>query len=155
MKRRHILWIGLFLYVASFFLIAVVNLEPFRFGIRGYSCANSTLLAPWDEDARRLGWMRFKDPEYIPMLISGWINPAFLIALAFASSVRFHRVFSILRTVLIVMFPFCWVVFRYEDLRPREGHFVWIVGMLLALFSKELAARVSSSRAAAQGLALI
>jgi hypothetical protein len=39
------------------------------------------------------------------------------------------------------MAPFCWVVFHYENLYPREGYFLWILGMLLALFSPNLAIR--------------
>ncbi len=46
---------------------------------------------------------------------------------------------AVLRIVVILMIPFCWVVFHYESLHPREGHFVWIIGMLLVLFSPELA----------------
>ena len=37
------------------------------------------------------------------------------------------------------MVPFSWAVFVYEKLYPREGYFVWIIGMLLVLFSRELA----------------
>jgi hypothetical protein len=33
------------------------------------------------------------------------------------------------------MIPFSWVIFHYENYCPREGHFLWILGMLLVLVS--------------------
>jgi len=34
------------------------------------------------------------------------------------------------------MIPFCWIVFYNERLYPREGHILWVAGMVLALFSE-------------------
>jgi hypothetical protein len=45
---------------------------------------------------------------------------------------------------MLLMIPCCWVVFHDEKLYPREGHFVWIIGMLLVLFSST---RTLTSRA--------
>jgi hypothetical protein len=42
----------------------------------------------------------------------------------------------ILRTITLVMIPFCWIVFYDEHAYPREGHVLWIAGMVLALFSE-------------------
>jgi hypothetical protein len=45
-----------------------------------------------------------------------------------------------------MMIPFCWIVFHYENLSPRLGHFLWILGMLLVLFANKISTdRVPSS----------
>ena len=40
-----------------------------------------------------------------------------------------------LKFVLISMIPFCWVVFYSFEIYPREGHVLWVIGMLLVLFA--------------------
>jgi hypothetical protein len=81
---------------------------------------------------------RFFDVEaavYIPLLIIGWINMAFLASLTIRWRSGDGRAFRILRTATLLMIPFCWIVFYNEGLYPREGHVLWVVGMVLALFS--------------------
>jgi hypothetical protein len=35
------------------------------------------------------------------------------------------------------MIPFSWLIFHYENLFPREGHDLWIIGIvLLVLFGR-------------------
>ena len=34
------------------------------------------------------------------------------------------------------MFPFCWIVFHFDHLYPREGYFLWTAGMTLMLLYK-------------------
>jgi len=119
------------LYVVSFFLVAIkVNFPGFT--MRGYECANDELLAPWDANTTFDG--RF---DFLSTLISGWINPVFLITAIFVSLDRPRRLIAVMRIVLILMIPFCWIVFHYEGVYPREGHFIWILGMSLVLFSRE------------------
>ena len=36
------------------------------------------------------------------------------------------------------MIPFCWIVLYKYALYPHEGHFLWIAGMVFALFSDSL-----------------
>ncbi|MGO9591890.1 MAG: hypothetical protein ACLP3K_17820 [Candidatus Acidiferrales bacterium] len=132
MRRRYILWIGLSLYAVSFFLIAIADSSP-GIGLRGYQCANNTFFAPWDHDTTFDSRL-----DFLATLISGWINPAFLIAAALSVFGQRLRLVAALRIVVLLMIPFCWIVFHYESLYPREGHFVWIIGMLLVLFSREL-----------------
>lgn len=43
--------------------------------------------------------------------------------------------------MVLLMIPFCWVVFHYEDFSFREGHIVWIFGMVLTLFSPGIGSR--------------
>ena len=107
--------------------------------MRGYECALNTLSGPWEPDAHSQGRLSF-----LSLLISGWINPVFLITAIFVLFSRLQAVTAVLRFVVVLMMPFCWVVFHYEGVYPREGHFVWVFGMLLVLFSRELAKRESA-----------
>ena len=77
-----------------------------------------------------------KAAVYIPLLIIGWINIAFLASLTIRWRSGNGRAFRILRTATLLMIPFCWIVFYNERLYPREGHVLWVVGMVLALFSE-------------------
>jgi hypothetical protein len=45
---------------------------------------------------------------------------------------------SVLRIIVILLIPLCWVVFHYENVRPREGCFLWIAGMLVVLLCANL-----------------
>jgi hypothetical protein len=74
--------------------------------------------------------------DYLGVLLSGWINPTFLIAAGFASFRPSARITRILGITTLAMIPFCWVVFYYHHFYPREGHFVWIAGMLLVFFAR-------------------
>jgi len=76
--------------------------------------------------------------EFFSLLISGWINPLFLITIILMSRKRFSQPIAILKIIILLMIPFCWIVFYYEKLYPREGHFLWVIGMLLTLFSSKL-----------------
>ena len=76
-----------------------------------------------------------KAAVYIPLLIIGWINIAFLACLTIRWRSGKGRAFKILRIITLLMIPFCWIVFYNEGLHPREGHVLWVVGMVLALFS--------------------
>ena len=71
----------------------------------------------------------------VAWLISGWINIVFLAALAMRWWEGNRRPFKILRTITLLMIPFCWIVFHNEHLYPREGHVLWVVAMVVALFS--------------------
>jgi hypothetical protein len=135
---RVVFFIGLLLYIGSFFLTAVIGVKEVSgslvaSGFSGYTCALTTLLSPWGHE----GWEALRDTplEYFPILFSGWINPVFLIT-AIALLVKPNgRPGALLRIVVIVMFPACWIVFYQMNLRPRAGYFLWTAAMLLVLFS--------------------
>jgi hypothetical protein len=127
-------------YAVSFGLFAVSRGVP----IPGYGCAYVTLVNTLVMDSR---FFEGKTAEYIALLISGWINIAFLASLAIRWRSGNGRAFRILRTTTLLMIPFCWIVFYDEGLYPREGHVLWIVGMVLALFSESS----SSSRSMTAG----
>ena len=132
-KRGILVAVGLSIYVASFFLWAVEDSGWLASKVRGYSCAELTLESPFSEDGR--SQLHEKPIEYFSTLGSGLINPLFLVT--FFLQLFWVRPWAIivLRNLTILMIPLCWVVFRYEHLYPREGHILWIVGMLLTLFA--------------------
>jgi len=103
--------------------------------MRGYECARATLSSPWAPDANSDG--RF---VFLSVLLSGWINPVFLITAIFVFFGKSPRLIAVMRIVVVLMIPFCWFFIHYEGVYPREGHFVWIAGMLMTLFSRELVA---------------
>jgi hypothetical protein len=131
--RGILVALGLSMYVASFFLWAVVDdSQPKAFPMRGYYCADFALFYPLG-DGRR--WLLDRKPlEYFSLLGSGLINPVFLTTFFLQLRSVKQSAIKILKVITILMIPLCWVVFRYEQFYPREGHVLWIAGMLLTLF---------------------
>ena len=125
-KRGTLVAVGLSMYVASFFLRAIGDL-------RGYFCADFALVYPLGAEGRSL--FHERPVEYFSILGSGLINPLFLITFFLRLCEMRPFVITVLRTLTILMMPLCWVVFRYESFYPREGHVLWIAGMLLTLFA--------------------
>jgi hypothetical protein len=128
--------VGLMAYAVSFLLLAVGQL-------RGYFCAELALLYPWGSDGRIL--LREKPLEFFSLLTSGWVNPLFLAATA-VGFWRPRSTASVILTVLTVLsIPACWVVFYYEGFHAREGHVLWIAGMVLTLAAAWLTGKPSKS----------
>lgn len=137
-SQPKLFWIGIAIYVASFFTAAVAHRWPGSAPARGYSCALGALTLPWGRNNPfgPSGIFEHRMFEYFAVLISGWINLAFLVTAFLIISIKLsRRAMVILRTLIGLMIPFCWVVFHYEQSYPREGHFLWLLGMLLVLFS--------------------
>jgi hypothetical protein len=137
-SRREVLYIGLALYGVSFFLIAVATLNAYGGAyaapMRGYDCARFALGLAWGPNLfGHQGLFEDRPLDYLGVLLSGWINPTFLVAALFMSLRPLARIARILAIGTLAMIPFCWVVFYYHHFYPREGHLVWIAGMLLVL----------------------
>lgn len=134
-KNAILVVVGMAIYIGAFFLIAAreVHASAGNSGYPGWFCAFDTLVAPWGHDARStIG----EDPvQFFSMLISGWINPLFLATLAVALVWPKSRLGFVLRILVLLMFIACWVVFYKMTLYPREGYFLWTLGMLLVMFS--------------------
>jgi hypothetical protein len=133
--QRKILWAGMLVYAVSFVLVAVGGGGLFA-GAPGFACAVEAISAPLH--LSDIGILAF---ENISLHISGLINPVFLATVILMLVKPSHRLVLIAKVALLLMAPFCWVVFHYEGLYPREGYFLWIFGMLLVLFSTNLATR--------------
>ncbi len=141
MKRHLFILAGLALFVTSFFLVAVSA----NGGVRGYLCAWITLVIPWGHDGMNV--LHEQPVQYFAILFSGWINPVFLITVVLLLR-RKKRMANIFTIVLILLLPFCWVVFAQEHMYPVAGYFLWILGMLLVV----LAGRSGSPRATASSV---
>jgi len=128
--RKKWIWLGLGLYVLSFFLPAVSAKKPWEGldGVRGYLCAYVSLVLPWAEK----GQVLFKQPlRSFPLLISGWIN---LLFVAWFALRQFGKG-AWLRPVIAAMIPMTWVVLGQNQVFPRIGHVIWIAGMLICFLS--------------------
>jgi len=139
-KRRQIALVAaMVLYAASFFVDAVIDTPGSSSASRisGYDCAYLTLLFPWTRDALRS--VQDHPLQYMGMLLSGWINPMFLITMGFLLKRRTAHLGENLRIVLLLMFLACWLVFSEVQVRPTYGYFLWTIAMLLALFSRSFA----------------
>ena len=135
-RHSQLLWIGLLIYAISFFLASAGPSDASK-PLRGYFCATVTLLFSWEEVKL---WIHgapsiYNLLEYLSVLVSGWINPVFLVGLLVTSVRPSSSSFTLARISLILAIPACWIVFYYHQLYPREGHFLWIVGMFMVLFS--------------------
>ena len=135
--NRALFGVGLLLYVLSFFLVATRDSKGGLFGrMVGYECA---YLAPEYVIAGTPfshGDAYVPPLPYLAILVAGLINPVFLVYVTLAFLGRKPRAMNVLRYVLVAMIPFSWLAFPFFELYPREGHFVWVAGMLLVLFSK-------------------
>lgn len=132
---RWFVWSGLLLYAVAFALPAIS--APDSPPLPGYRCAFFvTVMQPWSPDNRAL--VVHAPLRYIPLMLTGWINPLFLVTAILVLLRRASRLASVLRIIVVLLIPLCWVVFHYENVRPREGFFLWIGGMLLVLISANL-----------------
>ncbi len=135
-RSRTIFLTGLALYAVSFFLLAVSfdgsKRDPFALDpLHGWLCANIALVEPWNTL-----WKLSKAPfAWAALLLSGLINPVFLITVILFWRQRARRMALMLAIAVLALNPFCWIVFHDEGLHPREGYFLWVLSMVLVLFS--------------------
>ena len=123
-RERPVLAVAIFAYALSFGLVAASTKGGVS--LPGFECAYYTLVVihRFPRDHMNVAW-----------LISGWINIVFLAALTMRWWDGNRPPFKILRTITLLMIPFCWIVFYDGRLFPREGHSLWVASMVLALFS--------------------
>ena len=131
--NSKMLWIGLSLYLGSFLLIGATGPGPAPgHGARGYFWAWWALAIPWlnlDLWTQGAGFILMPATA-----VAGLINPVFIVT-SLALVKPFWRLFFALRIVLLGMFPLCLIPFILFRFRPREGFALWILGMMLVLFS--------------------
>jgi hypothetical protein len=130
------LWIGLSIYVVSFFLVAIGHSDGLGRPVPGYDCAFFALALPLTATPLSHGGpFENRFFEYLAVLITGMVNPLVVVYLILVFRERNLRLVKALRIIVPLMIPFSWVVFHYEQYYPREGHVLWIAGILLILFS--------------------
>jgi hypothetical protein len=134
-RKKTLFWIGMAIYAVSFALVAVASRWPGGGLMRGYQAAFFSIWGALSENPLSDHWL-FQDAKfvYVSLLISSLINPLFLVILTLAAT-GYQQAVAILRIILLLMIPFCWVCFNWQHFYPREGYFLWILGMALALFS--------------------
>jgi hypothetical protein len=139
-RQLKIFWWGFVLYLVSFFLVAVHEPGVSYFqALTGFVCAYLTLASSLPRSIAELlvggGW---DGGHLYSFWISGWINPVFLFTAFLELSGQYPKTVKALRIVVLLMIPFCWLVYAEYRFWPREGHVVWIMGMTVVLFSREL-----------------
>lgn len=134
--NRALFGFGLLLYILSFFLFATGDPKGVFGRLPGYECAYLAPESVMTNTPFSHGDAYVPPLPYLAILVAGLINPVFLVYVTLAFLGRKPRAMKVLRYVLVAMIPFCWLAFPFFELYPREGHFVWIAGMLLVLFSK-------------------
>jgi hypothetical protein len=142
----------MFIYGISFCLVALgeTKFSPGNKPLFGFACAFVALMFPIIQ-ARDALWhntpLLFPVWVYIYILVSGWINPVFMLAAFLYLTGSYSRAVAILRIVVVSMIPFTWIfAFYYLRTYPREGFFLWVIGMVMALFSEEMATSLGSQR---------
>jgi hypothetical protein len=141
--RILLLIIGFAIFVGAFFLPALVGgAAP------GYFYAWITLILPWGHDGMNM--LREQPMQYAAVLLAGLINPLFLVTLPLIAFKKLPRATLVLSILVLLLLPFCWVIFHHENFHPGKGHFLWITGIVLVLIAGRLgAARTTPSGAAA------
>jgi hypothetical protein len=129
---------GIVMFAVSFMLPAVkeASASPSSPGVRGFTCAIATISLPWGKDGRDA--RRSAPLQYFSILLSGWINPAFIVALLLVLVRPQWLAGAMLTYVVTLMFVFCWIVFYQLKLYPQQGYFLWMFGILLALYSSKI-----------------
>jgi hypothetical protein len=129
---------GIAAFAASFALPAVKEAKASSnsAGVPGFTCATITLQMPWSNDGRTL--LHESPLQYFSILFSGWINPLFLVTLVMVLIKPRWRPTIVLGYLVAAMQVFCWILFFQLHLFPRQGYFLWLSGMLLALYSNKI-----------------
>jgi hypothetical protein len=136
--RWTALFAGIVMFAVSFMLPAVkeASASPSSAGVPGFTCAILTLQMPWSKDGREV--LKESPLQYFSILFSGWINPAFILTLLLVLIRPRWLASTILTYVVTLMFIFCWIVFYQLHYYPRQGYFLWMAGILLALYSSKI-----------------
>jgi hypothetical protein len=132
---------GLCVFIVAFFVPAVRagGAGPEAVVFPGWKCASVALT----ETMALVGKSGVEKPSFEVLLVifSGWINP--LVLLLFILS--FWGTLLALRRVLAVIVLLCmaatWTFFAVQNVKPLVGHFLWIAGALLVLFSAAIGGR--------------
>ena len=140
-RQLRIFWWGILIYALSFFLIAAQFIGMgFWSPWFGFMAAIYAFWLPWS-NGMASGAPFHNYFQWAALVLSGWINPVFIVTAFLDLSGQYKRAFAVLRVAIVVMIPFCWVFFAYAFMYPREGHVAWVAGMLIVLFSKKIEER--------------
>jgi hypothetical protein len=137
-RSDKVLLVALIVFALSFFLPAIWIPHATPHTATGYWCAYVTLVSPWTTDGLRD--LPTAPIKYFSILLSGWINPLFLMSMVLSRRERTRRPSRMLRTVALFLMPVCWIVFFTQNVYPFVGYFIWTAAMIAALFSSSFSA---------------
>jgi len=144
-RSEKVLLVALIVFAISFFLPAIWIPHVTSHTATGYWCAWVTLVSPWTADG--LKDLPTAPIKYFSILLSGWINPLFLISIVLSRGESTRKLSRTLRTVALCLMPACWIVFFTQGVYPFVAYFIWTVAMLAALFSSSFSAsRLSTNQ---------
>lgn len=140
---------GLALFAFGFKLPAIKEIaRPGTTGntLIGYNCAALALRLPWGKEG--ITFLHSDPVAYFAVLISGWINPFFLLGLLVLLVRPQSRLNWVFRVLLPLMFVACWIVFQKIHFYAYTGFYVWMCGILMVLFSDLWAKRPAAAGSA-------
>jgi len=137
-RSEKVLLGALIVFLISFFLPAIWIPHVTPHTATGYWCAYVTLISPWTADGLRD--LPTAPVKYFSILLSGWINPLFLISTVLSRSEGTRRTSRMLRMVALFLMPACWIVFFTQNVYPFVGYLFWTAAMIAALFSSSFLA---------------
>jgi hypothetical protein len=140
-------WTGLAIYLISHVLPAIEGPVVRSGQAFGFYCAFYSLFFSAGQAVSLLRHEPaiMKPVSVFALFASGMLNVFFVAATLLIVRGRSPQPVEILfKSLVILMVPFCWVVFHYEDFYPIFGYYLWTLGMLLVLFAGRPAAEASS-----------
>lgn len=137
-RSEKVLLIALVVFAISFFLPAIWISHVTPHTATGYWCAWVTFISPWTADG--LKDLSTSPVKYFSILLSGWINPLFLLSVVLSRRESVRKLSRMLRTVTLIFMPICWIVFFTQGVYPFVGYLVWTICMIAALFSSSFSA---------------
>lgn len=137
-RSEKVLLVALIVFAIAFFLPAIWIPLVGPHTATGYWCAWVTLVSPWTTDG--LKDLPAAPLKYFSILLSGWINPLFLMSMVLSRRESTIRLSRTLRTVALIFMPTCWIVFFTQNVYPFVGYFIWTAAMVAALFSSSFSA---------------
>ena len=131
--------VGLALFVAGFFLPAVrfppdprpeAHWGPGTMSheFPGYVCAEITLIGA-------VGFFRHPSVETVLTALIGWINPLVLLYLLSCAANRLDRTRPFIAGAIVVCCLAMWIQLAAEHVALLVGHYFWIAGIALLLFT--------------------
>jgi hypothetical protein len=123
------LYVGVGLYLLSFFLPAVVDVGG---PMRGWVCAWLSLWA----------WSLREPSSAVPLagsvlaFFGGLINPLAILYAVLRGRNKAHRLRSFLHNAILLCIPFTWLSLLVLHMGVRVGHVLWITGLLMMTLSE-------------------
>jgi hypothetical protein len=145
--RGYLKAVGIAVFVLAFFLQAVTmqgsgagsgtgagpGSGPGSGPMAGWFCAWIALMAV---GAHFKTGVQGLEAQNVLLALSGLVNPLVLIYLGFSFSERFARLRLGLAIAIAACLASTWVFFCLAKFLPREGHFLWVLGIALIVASE-------------------